>query len=54
MALAFIEGDEAEVVYDAGNGALGDLVIVVGEARAHVEIYCTDIPGSWISFVALR
>jgi hypothetical protein len=54
MALAFLDGTEAEVVYDAGSGELGDLVIVVGEAREHVEVFCTDTPGARIGFVALR
>jgi len=54
LALAFVDDGEAEVVFDHGSGQLGDIAIVVGRAREHVEVFCTDTPGWRFDFVALR
>lgn len=53
-ALAFLEGDEAEVVYDRRAGRLGTTAIEVGSAMEHVEVTCADTAGAWFGFVAIR
>jgi hypothetical protein len=53
-ALAFLEGDEAEVVYDRRAGRLGTTAIEVGSAMEHVEVSCADTAGAWFGFVAIR
>lgn len=54
LALAFFTDDDAEVIYDHGTGQLGDLAIVVADAREHVEVLCTDTPGEFYEFIAVR
>jgi hypothetical protein len=54
LALAFFTDDDAEVIYDHGSGQLGDLAIVVDDAREHVEVLCTDTPGAFYEFIAVR
>lgn len=53
-ALAFLEEDESEIVYDRRAGRLGATAIEVGSAMEHVEVSCADTAGAWFGFVAIR
>lgn len=53
-ALAFLDGDAAEVVYDRRAGRLGATAIEVGSAMEHVEVSCVDTADAWFGFVAIR
>jgi len=48
-----LDGDEA-VVLDRNEGEVGPLRVYVGRTVRHVEVSCTDTPGGWVEFVALR
>lgn len=54
QAIAFLDGNGAEVVYDRGAGQLGATAIEVGAAIEHVEVDCVDTASGRYSFVAVR
>lgn len=54
LALAFFEDDDAAVIYDSGAGELGELAIAVDTAVEHAEVFCTDVPGAYFEFIAVR
>jgi hypothetical protein len=53
LALAFLSIDDADVVFDHGTGQVGDLALTVGDAREHVEVFCTDTPAWHFELVAM-
>jgi hypothetical protein len=53
-ALRFTSGGMEAVVYDGMLGSVDGLALSVGTARAHVEVLCSDTPGGWYSFLAVR
>jgi hypothetical protein len=53
-AIAFIDDDDVEVVFDRGTSEIGRLAIAVGDARKYYGDSCPEVPPSWYAFVAVR
>lgn len=53
-AIAFIDGDDVEVVFDRGTSEIGRLSLAVGDAREYFGDSCGEVPPSWYSWVAVR
>jgi len=54
LAITFaLEGDST-TVFDRNAGSIGDLSVHVGETVHYEEVTCTDTPGGWREFIAVR
>jgi len=54
QALQFTSSGQEAVVYDSGLGSVDGLALSVDAARTHVEVLCSDTPGGWYQFLAVR
>ncbi len=54
LALELTHDAESSTVLDRSVGTLGAMEVTVGETVDHVEVFCTDTPNAWYSFVVAR